>query len=121
MQATGGLSGASLDSIVTALNDLQESMSGWGVPPPGEGWKAWSKSYQNATKDAKSAFEIEGMSPVSKSGCQELVVGRRGLFGGRRENFTASADSLSSTHSSHLRLIGIPGCSFDWGIEVNAD
>jgi len=36
----------------------------------------------------------------------------------QREKFTASADSLSLTHSSHLRLIGrgVPGLSFNSAI-----
>ncbi len=61
MQATGGLSGASLDSIVAALDGLQESMRERGVAPPAEGWKSWCAGYRNATKDAKAAFEAEGV------------------------------------------------------------
>ena len=59
-QATGGLSGASLDGIVESLDGLQEAMREWGVAPPAEGWKAWCAGHQNATKDAKAAFEVEG-------------------------------------------------------------
>ena len=62
MQATGGLNGASLDGIVASLDGLQEAMREWGVSPPAEGWKAWCAGYQNATKDAKAAFEVEGDS-----------------------------------------------------------
>lgn len=69
LQATGGLSGASLDSIVASLDALQEAMKDWGVPPPAEGWKAWCAGYQNATKDARAAFEVEGVSLVQILWC----------------------------------------------------
>ena len=52
LQGSKSLSAASLEAVGAALGELQESMTSWGVPPPKEGWRNWTGTYQDVLDQA---------------------------------------------------------------------
>ena len=51
------------------LTRLQRDMAAWGLPPPEEGWKAWSSRYKDAATEADAAPGEEGRSSASHTTC----------------------------------------------------
>ena len=63
------------------LTRLQREMAAWGVPPPEEGWKAWSVRYKNAATDADAAPGEEGWTSASHTRCTLRGNASRVVYG----------------------------------------
>ena len=51
-----------MESAVASLEELQEAMADWGVPPPSEGWAAWSQSFKDVLEQSKAPPTADGAS-----------------------------------------------------------
>lgn len=66
-QALKGLAAASVESAVASLQELQEAMVAWGVPPPSEGWATWSQNWKDVLRQAQGPPTTEGKLPLQKA------------------------------------------------------
>lgn len=62
LQAIGGLSCKSMEVFEAAMDKVHQLVREWGIPPPQEGWKAWSQIYKVVAREARLVFEADGMT-----------------------------------------------------------